>query len=125
PALIAHFIEKYRGNKMVREVSPEAMQRLIQYPWPGNVRELENVIQCAVVMAKSDAIDIPELPSLILTTHESFDPGTMPLKVSIADATREQIERAIVQAGGNVAEAAKRLLISKRTLYRRMKELNI
>jgi transcriptional regulator with GAF, ATPase, and Fis domain len=125
PALIAHFIQKHRGNKAVREVAPDAIQCLLRYPWPGNVRELENVIQCAVVMTKSGTIGIAELPSRIVTTRESVDSGTMSLKVSIEDATREQIERALQQAGGNVREAAKLLHINKRTLYRRMKDLNI
>ncbi|HUL75949.1 MAG TPA: sigma-54 dependent transcriptional regulator, partial [Vicinamibacteria bacterium] len=47
PALTQHFVDKYarENGKVVEEVSPEAMQVLLDYDWPGNVRELENVIE--------------------------------------------------------------------------------
>ncbi|MEM2989130.1 MAG: sigma-54 dependent transcriptional regulator, partial [Candidatus Bathyarchaeia archaeon] len=56
PLLVTHFLAKYNAKlkKKVKEVSPEAMARLLDYPWPGNVRELENCIERAVVLAKGE-----------------------------------------------------------------------
>jgi DNA-binding NtrC family response regulator len=58
PLLAQHFLERsaQRARKLVRAISPAAMQALCCYAWPGNVRELENVIERAVIVAKGDTI---------------------------------------------------------------------
>ncbi len=58
PLLARHFLEvsARRSKKIVREIAPAAMQALARYAWPGNVRELENVIERAVIVAKTDTI---------------------------------------------------------------------
>jgi len=58
PLLVMHFLNKYNleRNKDVKEISPEAMKLLEEYPWPGNVRELENVIERTVVMSDAEMI---------------------------------------------------------------------
>jgi DNA-binding NtrC family response regulator len=58
PLLAQHFLARsaHRANKPVRAIVPAAMQALCRYAWPGNVRELENVIERAVIVAKSDTI---------------------------------------------------------------------
>jgi len=58
PLLAEHFLESStrRCKKAVRAIAPTAMQALCRYSWPGNVRELQNVIERAVILAKSDVI---------------------------------------------------------------------
>jgi DNA-binding NtrC family response regulator len=58
PLLAQHFLEASarRSKKAVRAIAPAAMQALCRYAWPGNVRELENVIERAVIVAKTDTI---------------------------------------------------------------------
>ena len=55
-----------KNSKTAERVSPQAMQKLIQYDWPGNVRELMNVIERAVVLSRKKIIDEDEL--LLMTT---------------------------------------------------------
>jgi len=59
PLLAEHFLSIYAGemNKPVKLISDDVMKRLLDYSWPGNVRELQNVIERAVVLASSEAID--------------------------------------------------------------------
>ena len=57
--------------KNIKEFSSEAMRLLLDYPWPGNVRELENSIEHAVVLAKGNQIEVPDLPPAL---HHATSP---------------------------------------------------
>ncbi len=67
PLLADYFLKKYakQYNKNISGISPEAMGVLMTYSWPGNARELYNVIQSALVMCRSDTIQVEDLPSAI------------------------------------------------------------
>jgi DNA-binding NtrC family response regulator len=69
PLLAAHFMEKYRGEarREVKGISDEAMKALEHYHWPGNVRELENCILRGMVLAKTDRIEVADLPEEVVT----------------------------------------------------------
>jgi DNA-binding NtrC family response regulator len=62
--LARHFMEEAarRNGREVAGFTPEAANQLIRYPWPGNVRELENAVEHAVVLARTDRIDLDDLP---------------------------------------------------------------
>jgi DNA-binding NtrC family response regulator len=64
PLLVAHFMEKYKdeGKREVNEISDEAMKLVERYHWPGNIRELENCILRGMVLAKTDRIEVRDLP---------------------------------------------------------------
>jgi two-component system NtrC family response regulator len=64
PLLVSHFIEKHKKEVRDRplEISEKAFQILENYPWPGNVRELENCILRAMVLARSNRIEVEDLP---------------------------------------------------------------
>ncbi len=66
PPLVEHFIAAFAASerKDIRDVSAEAMARLVNYAWPGNVRQLENMIYRAVVLADGHGIDVEDLPQL-------------------------------------------------------------
>ncbi len=68
PLLAQHFIEKYSksNNKKIKKITPEALRSLHTYHWPGNVRELENVIERAVLLTRTNSIEITDLPSCIV-----------------------------------------------------------
>ncbi len=68
PLLATHFMEKYKGEGkgQVRGISDEAIKVLEQYHWPGNVRELENCILRAMVLAKTDRIEVADLPEEVI-----------------------------------------------------------
>ena len=64
PLLVSHFIEKHKKEVKDRplEISERALQRLENYSWPGNVRELENCILRAMLLARSNRIEVEDLP---------------------------------------------------------------
>jgi len=127
--LITHFVEHYSSkyNKDIRQMSAEAKKVLEQYSWPGNVRELENIVERMVVLARANELTVQDVPkdivfsSRTLSTGISLDNSAM----SLQDAEKALIEEKIKQARGNKSRAAKLLGISRRTLYRKLKEYRL
>lgn len=131
PALINFFIEKYarENNKKMEGISKEASDYLMRYHFPGNIRELENIIERAVVLARSEYITTDDLPGelsftsekLILNPHDFSDPFTD--KVSAFET--EIIQHALELKNGNQSQAAMLIGISERHLRSRMQKLGI
>ncbi|RIL11986.1 MAG: hypothetical protein DCC75_01270 [Proteobacteria bacterium] len=138
PVLIEHFIKKHckRLNLKPAEVSPEALQCMLQYRWKGNVRELENCIERALVLSESGMIDLESLPD---TVKRDYLEGAAPINVesavlddndlSIKKRTQalelDLIRRALEKTGGNRTRAAKILEISHRALLYKLKEYGV
>jgi len=93
---------------------------LMQYEWPGNVRELQNRIQRATLVCRDRIVTVADL-ALPAAGLEQPAPAGM----RAADPERNDIELALVNAGGVVAKAAARLGMSRQALYRRMERLGI
>ena len=131
------------NGKQVKELSPEALQKLIQYSWPGNVRELRTAIEHGVVMSNTPKITLRHLPQSIRESRESIPPSPKPdgattppgrssgrdiqtstdlanddLNLAAMEATL--MARALKRTDGNRTEAAKLLGISRRTLQRKL-----
>ncbi len=128
PLLVQAFLkESARENgKPLRDLAPEAMACILAYSWPGNVRELRAAIEHAVVMCSTPRIGVRDLPAGLrqpVPMQESQPQETQGL--NLQQTERNLIFRALEQSGGNRTEAAKILGISRRTLHRRLKELNI
>lgn len=127
PYLTEHFLKKFNKQmkKEVRALTPQAMQRLMLYDWPGNIRELENTVEYAVAMTQQDVITELILPTKI-TLQEQFKPIKKASEAfSLKGLERSAIIKALSQVGNNTPQAAKRLGISKATLYRKIKEYYI
>jgi propionate catabolism operon transcriptional regulator len=96
--------------------------RLMAYDWPGNIRELENLIERAAVFVAGDAA--PPGPALLDAIAPELRAGdeapASALRSAGREAEREQIRRILVECGGDRAAAAKRLGISRTTLWRRL-----
>jgi DNA-binding NtrC family response regulator len=132
PLLVQSFLkESARENgKPFRELTAEAMACILDYDWPGNVRELRTAIEHGVVMCSGARIGLRDLPAAVrkatpavsLTTRE---PGAAPDALDLHQAERLLMFRALEESGGNRTAAAQRLGISRRTLHRRLKELQI
>jgi transcriptional regulator with GAF, ATPase, and Fis domain len=125
PLQARYFLQRFSAEqgKEIKEFSTEAMRLLLDYPWPGNVRELENSIEAAVVLAHGERIEISDFPSALLentcTPADSGSPGTM--MENEARLLREVLE----ECSWNKKEAARRLGISRNTLYRKLKKYQI
>jgi transcriptional regulator with PAS, ATPase and Fis domain len=123
PALVNHFIRRFnkRFRREVRGITPDGLSALTAYDYPGNVRELENLLERAFAMGAREQISLADLPSL--TTRPSVAPSLTAKSVpTLAEVEKELILRALAVYNNDKEEAAKALGISRRTIYRRLKE---
>jgi DNA-binding NtrC family response regulator len=133
PLLVQHFLEKYsaENQKTHLELTPEALDLLLEYDWPGNVRELENVIERAVVLSSGQRIDIDLVPDHVRSSKRFQMPQFVvpPEGISYRDAEsafqRGLIESALEQAGGVQKRAAELLHIKPTTLNEMIKRHDI
>lgn len=106
PLLVDHFLVKaaHKTNKKMSGLTPSALQKIMIYPWPGNIRELENVIECAVVMARDETIgeDLIVLPS-----QAADEKGFKSFKDSKQDFERNYLIELMKITRGNISQAAK------------------
>jgi DNA-binding NtrC family response regulator len=126
PFLIEHFIKKYapkRKDMLVKSISDEAMNILMNYSYPGNVRELENIIERAISFANSPKILPSDLPSHLLQSPSQKVSPTPKLKEALANFEKELIWAALQKSGGNISKAAASLGIFRQQLQRKLKNL--
>jgi DNA-binding NtrC family response regulator len=133
PLLVQAFLKDSakENGKPFRELTPEAMSLILEHDWPGNVRELRTAIEHGVVMCSASRIGMRDLPASVRGAAPQI-PGSHATASSqshdaldLHHAERLLIFRALEESGGNRTSAADRLGISRRTLHRRLKELNI
>jgi two-component system response regulator HydG len=114
PLLAHHLMRKHaaRHGRALEHIEPEALSLLCAYTWPGNVRELENVMERAVVLCRGSAISATELPSSVKMTPRTGATGilrtlALPLAQAKNDFERTYLQNLLVQARGNLADAAR------------------
>ncbi len=129
PLLVESFLKDcaLENSKPHRELSPESMQHILDYDWPGNVRELRTAIEHGVVMATGQKITPKDLPTALRAPRALpvLEKPTAGREWNLHDTETALILRALEDCRGNRSEAAQKLGISRRTLHRRLKELNI
>lgn len=125
PLLVAAFLDKFSGKDDVsRELTEDAMRRLMAYDWPGNVRELENTIERAVALGTGPFVSVYDLPTNLQYPKSDRAPEKeemMPLE----ELERRAILTTLRQTGGDKQAAARMLGIGKTTLYRKLKQYQI
>jgi DNA-binding NtrC family response regulator len=130
------FLKKFAlmNNVSVKGFTKEAILHLENYPWKGNVRELENAIERAVVLADSDQIDMNDLPQLEYSEQAPSYPKSITqidlLPSTSQPASLDEIARRYIQHvfdlnQGAKEQTAKDLGIDRKTLYRKLKEMNL
>jgi DNA-binding NtrC family response regulator len=126
--LAQHFINTFNA-KLSRTVGGPTQQVVDifgRYAWPGNVRELANVIERAMVVCKGNSIQPEHLPPHLFETRPAPIVDTLEMPdLTLQAAEREQILRALQASGGKRVEAARRLGLSRRTLYRKLSRYGI
>lgn len=128
--LANHFIKKANINDRDIRISEEAFLYMFSYDWPGNVRELENVIQRAIFLAKGNIIQKEHLPEKVVnnkniisqSTDVSIDQNTIFYDI---ESEKRYITSVLRSCKGNKSKAADVLGISRPTLYKKIKELQI
>jgi DNA-binding NtrC family response regulator len=136
PLLAQAFMrESARENdKRVREIAPDAMERLVAYAWPGNVRELRSAIERAVVLCRGERITVRDLPAEV-GRDVPIAPGSVPGAsqgqfiaqgdITVKEAEKQLIIRALNESNGSRTDAAKKLGMSRRTLHRKLHTYNL
>jgi DNA-binding NtrC family response regulator len=128
--LAEHFLRDFakKYHRAIGGISQAAYQRLFGHAWPGNVRELQNVMERAVLLAKTNKIEPVDLP---------FDNGSLPEKTAAGagwdvppNMTLEEIEKFVIErtlqrTGGNKQAAANLLGIYRPRLYSKIKKYKI
>jgi DNA-binding NtrC family response regulator len=121
--LAQFFLDRFSKvmSKQVKELAPDALERLRSYSFPGNVRELENIIERAVVLARGERIELAHLPEMVVKpVRTAITSGSGGLQ-SLDQQERQHIERVLEQTGGNKSKAAEILGIDRVSLWRKLK----
>jgi Nif-specific regulatory protein len=126
-ALCDYFITKFakQNGKPPLKLSTAALQMLLNYHWPGNVRELENVIERAVILCETEAIQGSHLPPSLQGSLLSGDKENTVLASKLALVEYEYLVDALRTARGNTTEAARNLGITRRMLGIRLKKYGL
>ncbi len=138
PLLVKSFVEHYGrlNNKKIREIEPAAMDALQNYDWPGNVRELKNIIERMIVLSQGDVLTLAHVPEDLRQNKPAYPllntlpGGTAGSSAPMASAQLEDMEKEFIraklqEANGNKSLAAKKLGISRRTLYRKIESYKL
>ncbi|MCD6521353.1 sigma-54-dependent Fis family transcriptional regulator [Candidatus Calescamantes bacterium] len=125
PLLVHAFIKEASeaNRKEIKGITSRALTILMNYHWPGNVRELKNVIESMVILAKKDVLTVNDIPPYIRCPGEKEDYVTIKLGTPWHEIEKELIFAALRKSGGNKSKAAEILGLSRRTLYRKLREL--
>ena len=128
PLLAYYMLRKYSTiiGHDVQEITPEALQRLVEYDFPGNIRELSNFIERGVALSSGPELGIEHLPhSLGALTVRVFTPEIAASPTTLEEQETEHILNVLNMAGGNRTKAAKMLGIDRVSLWRKLKKLGI
>ena len=144
--LAEHFIRTYntKFKRNIKGLSHSAAAALLAHDWPGNVRELRNVIERAMVLEEADwiqasnmqiASDGAKLPlaaaeeAMPVETGSAGSPASQasnaPFEISLEEAEKNLVRKALERAGGNQTRAAVLLGVTRDTLRYKMKKFNL
>ena len=149
--LADHFLKELAkaNSKAYKPLGEDALPAMMHYDWPGNIRELRAAIEHGVVMSNSNRVMLKHLPSYLLNPHglgiglrapsliaakdaanapaeASTDSGIKPKSdLDITEAEHHLILTALQRSGNNRTVAAEMLGMSRRTLQRKLKDLNM
>lgn len=109
-------------------LGPDALAALTRYSFPGNVRELKNLMEAATVLCEGGVIGAAHLPPWVTSGKTNGDrtvagiPPGLPLEEAVARFERAYIEQTLVETQGRKEEAARRLGISRKTLWQKLRD---
>jgi two-component system, NtrC family, response regulator AtoC len=127
PLLAGAFLKDLarENKKEIAGFEAAALEAMMNYDWPGNVRELRSAVERAVVFCRKDQIALKDLPPEVRGGLGQTGPGSRPLSVAdrqmtVQEAEKQLIIRALQDSEGNRTDAAKKLGMSRRTLHRKL-----
>jgi DNA-binding NtrC family response regulator len=126
PLLAQIFLREFakENDKKVNDYGVEALEALMKYRWPGNVRELRTAIEHAVVLCRGERIALRDLPAAVRGDGAAPTADGNPLlaqkNLTVQEAEKQLMIRALKESNGNRTLAAKKIGISRRTLHRKL-----
>jgi two-component system response regulator HydG len=123
PLLSRHFLKRFavEQGKDVKEFSSDAMRLLLDYSWPGNVRELENAVEHATVLARDNRIEVTDLPAMLRNPVVSQTESHGTIQKNEINLLMDVLK----ECNWNKKQAARRLGISRSTIYGKLKRYQI
>ena len=117
------FLDNFaQENQMHKfKISPEAQEKIMQYPFPGNIRELKSIIELAAVMAEDQEIRPQDISFTSTARMESF----LYQEMTMQEFMYRIIRHFLNKYDNNVLEVARKLDIGKSSLYRYLKEMEV
>lgn len=128
PLLTSYLLKRVaeRRGEGIFGLAPEVLKALVAYRWPGNVRELENVLERATAFADGPRLTTADLPTEVLANSDGSQRGRKELAgIPLAELEKIAIEQTLAQCGGNKSATARRLGISEKSVYNKIKRFRI
>jgi transcriptional regulator of acetoin/glycerol metabolism len=125
PELVQAIWQQHREPQQTAGFEPQVLALFERHPWPGNLRQLSNVIQVALALADDQPICTEHLPEDFFADlemeNDNGEPETAFNRRAVLD-TPEELNELLQAAGGNISQLAKRLGVSRNTLYKRLRD---
>jgi len=135
PLLVEYFLHRFarQAGKRINKISTDTLNIVESYDWPGNIRELQNVIERAVIVSESDALEIDERwlsggRTAVAYATQPIQRMHRPRTRATQEEEKEAIETALIECKGRVSGpfgAASQLGLPSSTLESKIKALNI
>ena len=128
PLLAQSFLREFakENGKAVNDFTADALEALMNFSWPGNVRELRTAIEHAVVLCKGERVALRDLPQSVRHGGAAVDTRLLQGKaLTVKDAEKQLIIRALKETNGNRTHAAQRIGMSRRTFHRKLHEYHL
>jgi len=122
--LAGHYLKHFsrQCGRNLGNFSTEAVSRVLAHSWPGNVRELRNAIERAVILAKTDHVNLDDLPGELNGASQSEDDAIQPGALVSLERLEQLHIRRVLERTATVTEAAHILGIDQATIYRKRKK---
>ena len=126
PLLMHSFLREFNieNKKNIKGFDKASKSAMIKYAWPGNIRELKNAVESAVVMCTGDEIKLEDLPRALRAQGEE-KVISIPIGITMDEAEKIIIQENLAANKGNKSRTADILGIGRKTLHRKLEELNI
>ncbi|MFO1108136.1 MAG: sigma 54-interacting transcriptional regulator [Bradyrhizobium sp.] len=133
PAICARLLDDIRtsGDYVNPRVTPSALAVLGRYDWPGNVRELRNILERALILSDSGRLTGEDFERILPVGAAAKAPrpagsgAVVPLAQAEAAFEKQTLEHALLASNGQIAEAARRLRISRATFYKKLSKYGL